>query len=133
MISEARIAPSVAGRLSDVVEIDQRSGGVARRGTFWDIVEGRRDPPSAAILLGWQLVAVDPDAGTIEVSFTASEQMLNAIGNVQGGFLAAMRDKAPASGCDAAVGERIVRIALGAMPRAMKERPRVAVVGGGIF
>ena len=89
---KARVAPSVAGTLSVVVEIDQRSGGVARRGTFWDIVEGRRDPPPAAILLGWQLVNVDPDAGTIEVSFTASEQMLNPTGNVQGGFLEAMLD-----------------------------------------
>jgi uncharacterized protein (TIGR00369 family) len=86
------VALSVAGRLSVVAEIDQRSGGVARRGTFWDILEGRRDPPPAAILLGWQLINVDPDAGTIKVAFAASEQMLNPMGNVQGGFLAAMLD-----------------------------------------
>lgn len=63
-----------------------------RHGPFWDVVEGRRAPPSAAVLLGWKLVAVDPDAGTIEVSFTATDQFLNPAGDVQGGFLAAMLD-----------------------------------------
>jgi uncharacterized protein (TIGR00369 family) len=63
-----------------------------RRGPFWDVLEGRAEPPPAAILLGWELVAVDPDAGTIEVSFTATEQFLNPAGEVQGGFLAAMLD-----------------------------------------
>jgi uncharacterized protein (TIGR00369 family) len=63
-----------------------------RRGPFWDVLEGRAEPPPAAILLGWELVAVDPDAGTIEVSFTATEQFLNPAGDVQGGFLAAMLD-----------------------------------------
>src|SRR5258705_6208349 len=47
-------------------------------------------------------------------------------------FLAAIRDPASPH-CDAEVGERILRIALGAMPRAKKDRPRVAVIGGGIF
>jgi uncharacterized protein (TIGR00369 family) len=37
-------------------------------------------------------MAVDPDAGTIEVSFTATEQFLNLAGDVQGGLLAAMLD-----------------------------------------
>jgi uncharacterized protein (TIGR00369 family) len=69
-----------------------REPGVARQGPFWDVLEGRRDPPPAAALLGWDLVAVDPDAGTIEVSFTATEQFLNPAGDVQGGFLAAMLD-----------------------------------------
>jgi uncharacterized protein (TIGR00369 family) len=63
-----------------------------RRGPFWDVVDGRAEPPPAAILLGWELVAVDPDAGTIEVSFTATDQFLNPAGDVQGGFLAAMLD-----------------------------------------
>jgi uncharacterized protein (TIGR00369 family) len=55
-------------------------------------MEGRRDPPPAAVLLGWKLLGVDPDAETIEVSFTATEQFLNPAGDVQGGFLAAMLD-----------------------------------------
>jgi uncharacterized protein (TIGR00369 family) len=50
------------------------------------------DPPPAAELLGWKLVEVDPDAGTIEVTFTATEQFLNPAGTIQGGFLAAMLD-----------------------------------------
>jgi uncharacterized protein (TIGR00369 family) len=43
-------------------------------------------------LLGWKLVAVDHDSGTVEVEFSASEQFLNLAGNLQGGFLAAMLD-----------------------------------------
>jgi uncharacterized protein (TIGR00369 family) len=48
--------------------------------------------PPAAEVLGWELVAIDPDAGTIEVAFTATEQLLNPVGVIQGGFLAAMLD-----------------------------------------
>jgi uncharacterized protein (TIGR00369 family) len=65
---------------------------VARQGPFWDVMEGRADPPPAAELLGWKLVEVDPDQGTIEVAFTATGQFLNPAGTVQGGFLAAMLD-----------------------------------------
>jgi uncharacterized protein (TIGR00369 family) len=65
---------------------------VGREGPFWDVMEGRADPPPAAELLGWKLIAVDPDEGTIEVAFTATEQFLNPAGTVQGGFLAAMLD-----------------------------------------
>jgi uncharacterized protein (TIGR00369 family) len=63
-----------------------------RSGPFWDALEGRSAPPPAAVLLGFELVGVDPDAGTIEVRFRASEQFLNLAGTVQGGFLAAMLD-----------------------------------------
>ncbi len=42
--------------------------------------------------LGFELIAVDPDAGTIEVAFTATDKFLNPVGVVQGGFLAAMLD-----------------------------------------
>ncbi|MEV4064513.1 hypothetical protein [Nonomuraea dietziae] len=45
-----------------------------RRGLFWDVQEGRVAPPPAAVLLGWELVGVDPDQGTIEVAFVASER-----------------------------------------------------------
>jgi uncharacterized protein (TIGR00369 family) len=65
---------------------------VARQGPFWDVMEGRAAPPPAAELLGFRLIAIDPDAGTIEVAFTATEQFLNPAGTVQGGFLAAMLD-----------------------------------------
>ncbi len=65
---------------------------MARQGPFWDVMEGRAEPPPAAVLLGWKLVEIDPDEGTIEVAFTASDQFLNPAGTVQGGFLAAMLD-----------------------------------------
>jgi uncharacterized protein (TIGR00369 family) len=64
----------------------------ARQGPFWDVQEGRVDPPAAATTLGWELRAIDPDQGTIEVGFTASPAFLNPVGNIQGGFLAAMLD-----------------------------------------
>jgi uncharacterized protein (TIGR00369 family) len=55
-------------------------------------MEGRREPPPSAVLLGFRLVEIDPEAGTIEVAFTATEQFLNPAGHIQGGFLAAMLD-----------------------------------------
>jgi uncharacterized protein (TIGR00369 family) len=48
--------------------------------------------PPAAGTLGWELVNVDPEQGTIEVAFQAGEQFTNPIGVIQGGFLAAMLD-----------------------------------------
>jgi uncharacterized protein (TIGR00369 family) len=65
---------------------------MARDGLFWDIVEGRAPMPSVAELLGWKLITVDPDAGTIESAFTATDRFLNPRGVVQGGILAAMLD-----------------------------------------
>jgi uncharacterized protein (TIGR00369 family) len=65
---------------------------VIREGPFWDLMAGRAAPPPAPALLGWEPVSVDPEAGTIEVTFTATEQFLNSIGVVQGGLLAAMLD-----------------------------------------
>jgi uncharacterized protein (TIGR00369 family) len=55
-------------------------------------MEGLREPPPAAVLLGFRLVDVDPEGGTIEVAFNATERFLNPAGHVQGGFLAAMLD-----------------------------------------
>jgi uncharacterized protein (TIGR00369 family) len=63
-----------------------------REGPFWDILAGRVQPPPATTTLGWELIDVDPDAGTIEVGFTASHAFLNPAGVVQGGFLSAMLD-----------------------------------------
>jgi uncharacterized protein (TIGR00369 family) len=63
-----------------------------REGPFRDAMEGKAPMPPATVLLGWQLVSVDPEAGTIEVAFTAGEQFLNPVGVIQGGFLAAMLD-----------------------------------------
>jgi uncharacterized protein (TIGR00369 family) len=55
-------------------------------------LDGRREPPPVAALLGWEVVAVDPEGGSIEVAFTAADQFLNLAGDVQGGILAAMLD-----------------------------------------
>lgn len=65
---------------------------VERKGPFWDAAEGRVPLPAAAATLGWQLVYVSPEEGTIEVAFTATEAFLNPAGFIQGGFLAAMLD-----------------------------------------
>ncbi len=48
--------------------------------------------PPAARLLGWKLIAVDPQAGTIDVEFSARTEFTNPSGFVQGGFIAAMLD-----------------------------------------
>jgi len=65
---------------------------VQREGPFWDAVAGRAPLPPAAVTLGWTLVAVSPEEGTIEVAFTATEAFVNPAGFIQGGFLAAMLD-----------------------------------------
>ena len=65
---------------------------VEREGPFWDAIEGRAPLPAAAVTLGWELVSVCPEDGTIEVAFTATEAFLNPAGVIQGGFLAAMLD-----------------------------------------
>ncbi len=63
-----------------------------RRGPFWDFLAGRVPAPPAAELLGWRLLEIDPDHGTIRVEFQARREFLNPLGTVQGGFLAAMLD-----------------------------------------
>jgi uncharacterized protein (TIGR00369 family) len=78
---------------------------VERGGPFWDIVEGRRPAPPVSELLGWQLVAVDPDEGTIEVAFEATPAFLNPVGVVQGGMLAAMLDDTLGPALVAALGD----------------------------
>lgn len=65
----------------------------SREGMFWDIGEGRIPLPESAATLGFEMVDVDPEEGTIEVSFVASEAFVNPVGYVQGGFLAAMLDE----------------------------------------
>jgi uncharacterized protein (TIGR00369 family) len=64
----------------------------AREGPFWDVMQGRKPPPPAASTLGFKLIEVDPQQGTISVQFEAKQEFSNPLGNVQGGFLAAMLD-----------------------------------------
>jgi uncharacterized protein (TIGR00369 family) len=63
-----------------------------RQGPFWDLLEGRVAPPPVAALLGWKLVAVDPERGTIRLEFAAKSDFLNPAGVIQGGILGAMLD-----------------------------------------
>lgn len=63
-----------------------------RDGIFWKIRSGEIPPPAAGVTLGMDIVDVDPEAGTIEVAFEATDAFLNPAGTVQGGFLSAMLD-----------------------------------------
>jgi uncharacterized protein (TIGR00369 family) len=65
---------------------------ISRTGPFWDAVAGRVPAPPAAQTLGWHLEEIDPQAGTVRVSFEARPEFANPIGAIQGGFLAAMLD-----------------------------------------
>ena len=64
----------------------------SRSGPFWAFLDGRLPAPPATATLGWDLSWVAPERGEIEVFFTAHEGFINPMGNVQGGFLAAMLD-----------------------------------------
>src|SRR5262245_36758681 len=64
--------------------------GSSRSGPFWEAVEGRSPLPPAAATLGFELLEVDVDAGTIEVAFEATEAFTTPRGDVLEGFLAAM-------------------------------------------
>jgi uncharacterized protein (TIGR00369 family) len=61
-----------------------------RSGLFWDTMEGRAPLPRAAATLGFELIAADVENGTIEVAFAATEDFTTPLGEVLGGFLAAM-------------------------------------------
>jgi uncharacterized protein (TIGR00369 family) len=61
-----------------------------RTGPFWDAMEGRTPLPRAAATLGLELIEADPDLGTIELAFAATEDFTNPMGNVLGAFVAAM-------------------------------------------
>jgi uncharacterized protein (TIGR00369 family) len=61
-----------------------------RSGPFWDAVEGRASLPPAAATLGLELIAADVEKRTIEVAFAATEAFTTPMGDILGGFLAAM-------------------------------------------
>lgn len=46
----------------------------------------------ASRTLGMQFISADPEAQTAEVYFDASEEFMNPIGSIQGGFVGAMLD-----------------------------------------
>lgn len=59
---------------------------------FWQVQEGKLPAPRAAATLGIAIRQVSPEAGTIEVEFEGRPEFTNPVGNIQGGFLAAMLD-----------------------------------------
>ena len=72
--------------------MDMDTVAAGRTGPFWDAIAGRVPGPPAAETLGWAIEEIDPAAGTIRVSFDARPAFRNPMGNIQGGFLAAMLD-----------------------------------------
>ncbi|MQY20368.1 PaaI family thioesterase [Nocardia macrotermitis] len=61
-----------------------------RPGKFWAAMRGETPQPPAARTLGLEFVDADPEAGVIELAFTATTDFTNPMGNVLGAFLAAM-------------------------------------------
>ena len=61
-------------------------------GPFWDIVAGRSARPPAMDLLGFELLEVDLDAGTMRAAYDGRAEFANLAGHVQGGVLCAMLD-----------------------------------------
>ena len=59
---------------------------------FWRTMAGELPPPRAVQTLGGRIVHADAEAGTVEATFQATEALTNPMGQVQGGFLAAMLD-----------------------------------------
>ncbi|MEM1142957.1 MAG: PaaI family thioesterase [Pseudomonadota bacterium] len=59
---------------------------------FWPAASGEIPPPPAARLLGWKVLEAVPGSGRIRVQFTATHEFTNPLGNIQGGFIAAMLD-----------------------------------------
>src|SRR5262245_47700304 len=54
---------------------------------------GRKPPPAAAAMLGFKLLDVDENVGTIRVQFEGKPDFVNPMGVIQGGFLSAMLDE----------------------------------------
>ena len=59
---------------------------------FWAAIRGEVPSPPCAKLLGWKALEAKPGSGRIRVQFEATRDFTNPMGNVQGGFLAAMLD-----------------------------------------
>lgn len=59
---------------------------------FWQFQDGRLPAPPAAETLGFTIKEVSPETGSIEIEWQGRPEFTNPIGNIQGGFLAAMLD-----------------------------------------
>ena len=60
---------------------------------FWEMMEGKMPMPPAEQTLGFELIEAVPDSGQITLEFTAKPEFCNVLGNIGGGFLAAMLDE----------------------------------------
>jgi len=58
----------------------------------WNLQQGIIPHSPVRLLLGWELLEVDPDAGTLRAAFQAKPEFLNPLGVIQGGMLVAMLD-----------------------------------------
>jgi uncharacterized protein (TIGR00369 family) len=54
----------------------------------------RDSHPPASILLGRELISIDPETGLVRLTYIAKSEFANRHGTVQGGLLAAMLDSA---------------------------------------
>lgn len=76
-----------AGTMSDAVD----------RTALDALLEGPDLPARALTTIGYRFGSLDPGSGEVEVFFEAPEAFGNLMGNVQGGFVAAMLDAALAT------------------------------------
>ncbi|HKA15085.1 MAG TPA: PaaI family thioesterase [Myxococcota bacterium] len=103
-------------------------------------MEGRRSPPPAAQVLGFELLEIDGAQGTIRVRFAARPEFANPIGAIQGGFLAAMLDDTLGSALQSTLGpdqfaptlELKVNFVSPAKPGPLIAEGRVVARGGSI-
>ncbi len=65
---------------------------MSEEGYFWAMQQGKIPPSPVRLLLGWQLLDVSPQIGTLHAQFKAKPEFLNPAGMVQGGLLTAMLD-----------------------------------------
>lgn len=63
-----------------------------RDNEFFDRLDGGAASSPIGTTLGWELVSVKPDEGTIEIVYSADDRFLNPFGLVQGGILGSMLD-----------------------------------------
>jgi uncharacterized protein (TIGR00369 family) len=77
---------------------------VEREGPFWEWAAGRSPGPPGTALLGWKCRQLDTDAGIVAFEFNAKPDFTNAMGAIQGGYLAAVFDDALGAALFATVG-----------------------------
>lgn len=66
---------------------------MGKRHVFWEMMEGDVPMPPAEKTLGFEFVEAIPDSGQITLEFMAKPEFCNVLGNIGGGFLAAMLDE----------------------------------------